>query len=280
MTRCWQLIFCFTIRGSLVRLKLTLSADAGNLIFYNYHYHLSAAIYKMLRFGSPEFSGFLHNLGFKQNGKTYKLFTFALRFEQYTNLKHAIRLDKPVAYLYVSSFLIDDFIKNFVIGTFESQIVDLSELNFPIRFRIKFVETIPVPEFTDKISFSLLTPMVLSSYRMHNGKTSQYYLRAEDTEEANRILTRNLQNKYQAIYNEEINDSVRLTWDVNYLQRTERITKKITINQHGKNPIDVVGLLAPFELQGNPELIRTGYECGFGEKNSMGFGMAEAVNKE
>lgn len=280
MTQCWQLIFIIHKRGLLVRLKLTLSADEGSLISYNYHYHLSAAIYKMLRFGSPEFSAFLHNLGFKQNGKTYKLFTFALRFEQYTNLKHAIKLDKPVAYLYVSSSLIDDFIKNFVIGTFESQIVDLSELNFPIRFRIKFVETIPLPEFTEKHSFSLLTPMVLSSYRIHNGKSSQYYLRAEDTEEANRVLTRNLQNKYQAIYNKEINDFVRLTWDINYLQKTKRITKKITINQHGQHPIDVIGLQAPFELHGNPELIRIGYESGFGEKNSMGFGMVEAINNE
>jgi len=62
-----------------LRLLLTLKADEGNLISFNYHYHLSSAIYKLLQFGSEEFSAFLHDTGFKLNGKSYKLFTFALK---------------------------------------------------------------------------------------------------------------------------------------------------------------------------------------------------------
>jgi CRISPR-associated endoribonuclease Cas6 len=260
-----------------VRLQLTLNADIGSLISYNYHYHLSSAIYKLLQFGSTEFASFLHNVGFKQNGKTYKLFTFALRFENYTNLENAIRLNDPKANLLISSPLIDDFIKNFIIGTFEKQIIDLTELNFPIRFKINFVEIIPTPQFFNEMKFKMMTPLVLSTIREHNNKTSQYYLRPEDTDEINRVLTKNLQSKYQAIYNKELPGVIRLNWDNDYLNKFKRITKKITINQHGYFPIDIIGMQAPFTVEGNPELLKIGYECGFGEKNSMGFGMVEVV---
>lgn len=264
-----------------MRLILTLRAAEGNLISYNYHYHLSAAVYNLLHFGSAEFAKFLHDVGFNLKGKTYKLFTFALRFEKYTNLQHAIRLDDSIAFLYISSPRVDDFIKNFVIGTFEKQTIDLSELNFPIKFKISFVELLPSPQFTDEMNFHMMTPMVLSTRREHNGKESQYFLRAEDKEDINRVLTQNLQNKYEAILGEnKSNSKVELNWDENYLKRVKRITKKVTINQHGKYPIDVIGLNAPFVLKGDSDLIRVGYECGFGEKNSMGFGMVEVVNSK
>ncbi len=264
-----------------MRLKITLKAAEGNLISFNYHYHLSAAVYNLLHFGSAEFAKFLHNVGFNLKGKTYKLFTFALRFEKYTNLQNAILLDDPKAYLYISSPRVDDFIKNFVIGTFEKQTIDLSELNFPIKFKISFVELLPSPQFTDEMNFRMMTPMVLSTRREHNGKESQYFLRAEDKEDIDRVLNQNLQNKYEAIFGEnKSNSRVELNWDENYLRKVKRITKKITIDQHGKYPIDVIGLNAPFFLKGDPDLIKTGYECGFGEKNSMGFGMAEVLKNE
>ncbi|MFZ2323276.1 MAG: CRISPR-associated endoribonuclease Cas6 [Ignavibacteriaceae bacterium] len=258
-----------------MRLKLTLRADQGNLISYNYHYHLSAAIYKLLQFGSAEFSRFLHDKGYVFNGKNYKLFTFALRFEKYTNLEHAIKLDDPKVYLFISSPLVDEFIKNFVIGTFQSQVIDLTELNFPIKFNIIFVETIPLPKITENISLKMLTPMVLSTYREHNGKANKYFLREDDGCEINRVITQNMRNKYKAAFNKENEGELKLTWNEDYIKKVKRITKKITINQHGKYPIDIIGLNAPFYLRGDADLIRLGYECGFGEKNSMGFGMVE-----
>lgn len=258
-----------------MRLKLTLRADQGNLITYNYHYHLSSALYKLLQFGSPEFSRFLHDKGYVLNGKNYKLFTFALRFEKYTNLEHAIKLDDPKVNLFISSPLVDEFIKNFVIGTFQSQVIDLTELNFPIKFNIIFVETIPLPKITEEISLKMLTPMVLSTYREHNGKVNKYFLRENDGDEINRVITQNMRNKYKAAFNKENEGELKLTWNGEYLKKVKRITKKITINQHGEYPIDLIGLNAPFNLKGDADLIRLGYECGFGEKNSMGFGMVD-----
>jgi len=36
--------------------------------------------------------------------------------------------------------------------------------------------------------------------------------------------------------------------------------------------------MCPFVVKGNKELIKFGYECGFGELNSAGFGMVKSKN--
>lgn len=39
--------------------------------------------------------------------------------------------------------------------------------------------------------------------------------------------------------------------------------------------IKIRGVMAPFTARGNVELLKLGYSAGFGEKNSLGFGMVE-----
>ena len=260
-----------------MRLKLSLIAQS-NSVTINYNYQLSAAIYSLLRFGSPEFSTFLHDIGFNQNGKKYKLFTFALRFERIKISGKEIELLSHNAYLYITSPLIDDFIKNFVIGTFEKQRIEIHGYYKTTLFAIHQVESLPAIEFTEHHKFSLLSPMVLSTKKEYNGSLKQYFLRYTDTYDINRIITQNLKNKYSIVKGLESDaDLLSLEWDHEYVNRKPRISKKITIDQNGEYPIDLIGIQAPFTLKGDPELIKIGYECGFGEKNSMGFGMAEVI---
>jgi len=244
----------------------------------NYHYHLSSAIFNLLKFGSPEFSSFLHNIGYKHYGRTYKLFSFALRFEKIQIIGNMIKSISPYSSLFITSPLIEDFIKNFVIGTFESQTILIQDRNEVAEFSVTQMEMLPEPDIKDEMHFMLLSPMVLSTKRIYKGKEQQYFLRPDDTEEINRILTQNLKNKYAIIHNKTIdNGELKLEWDYNYLKKHNRVTKKITINKNGRYPVDVIGIQAPFKLTGNPELIKVGYQCGFGEKNSMGFGMAQYI---
>jgi len=261
-----------------MKLKLNLFNLGLREMTSNYHYPLSSAIYNLLRFGSSLFSAFLHDTGFKQNGKTYKLFTFALRFEQIKFVDAKIFLQSPHVNLYISSPLIDSFIHNFVIGTFEKQTIEIKADGMKSIFKIEQIETMPEPVFKNEMKFILLSPLVLSVKKEFNGKINQYYLRPDDTEEINRTITNNLLNKYTAVYNNEITtDGVTLTWDDSYIQTHPRVTKKVTIKDNGKTPIDVIGIQAPFSLIGDERLIKVGYECGYGEKNALGLGMAEPV---
>lgn len=62
-----------------MRLKLTLFAVKSYMMPCNYHYPLSAAIYKILSQPSPDYSAFLHDRGYTgPDGKPCKLFTFPL----------------------------------------------------------------------------------------------------------------------------------------------------------------------------------------------------------
>ena len=262
-----------------MRIVLHLDCKINNSLPLNYNYQLSSAIYNLLRFGSPEFSSFLHNSGFKIDGKTYKLFTYALRFDKVEILNNYFILKSSKVTLHISSPLIDSFIKNFVIGTFENKSIEIADKHKSINFKIISAEILPEPVFTNKMKFILLSPMILSTLKEYNGKKQQYYLRPEDTDDINRVLTKNLLNKKGLLKrNQTINEYCNLIWDEEYIKKKKRITKKITINENGRFPIDVIGMQAPFTIEGDPELIKVGYECGFGEKNSMGFGMAEEIN--
>lgn len=261
-----------------MRLKIELHTNQTKKLPFNYHYQFSSAIYLLLKFGSPEFSDYLHNIGYKLNGKQYKLFTFSLKFEKYTTNQNEILLESPRLYLTISSPKIEEFIKNFVVGSFERTFFYISFGGDEHKFLIKNMELLPEPEFSDEMSFILNSPIVLSTVKEYNGKLSPYYLRPDEKDEINRILTNNLRNKFELINQKTSTGSVEIEWDENYIKRHPRITKKITINENGRFPVDVIGIQSPFTIKGDIGLIKTGYRCGFGEKNSMGFGMAEVAN--
>ncbi|NUN09545.1 MAG: CRISPR-associated endoribonuclease Cas6 [Ignavibacteriaceae bacterium] len=261
-----------------MRLKLRLKSVSGDRFSINYNHPLSSAIYLLLKFGSKEFASYLHDVGYPSGGKTYKLFTFALSFKKFTIENGLFKLNDPECYLHISSPLIEEFVKNFLIGTFERTQFYLSSRDHEIKFSIEQAELIPEPHYRTTMKLKLLSPMVLSKVIESEAGTKQYYLRPGDTDDINRVLSENLKNKYQVLTNSVINDGrVEIEWDGEYLRRKKTVTKKITINEHNLARIDVIGIQAPFSITGSPELIRTGYQCGFGEKNSMGMGMAEVI---
>lgn len=267
-----------------MRLKLSLRAFNSKRIALNYNYSLSSAIYKLLEFGSQEFSTFLHNIGYSVDKKSYKLFTFSLKLEKNILDHNSLILISPRAELFITSPLIDDFIKNFVIGTFENQTIEIMSENILTKFNIHQVEIIPEPKFYNQMSFRMMSPLVLSTYKTTLDKVNQYYFRYNDNiEEINRVFQQNLINKYQVITNKKYSgNGLKISWDKNYIEsahkKRKRLSKKISIIKDINNPIDIVGIFCPFKVEGDIELIKVGYEAGFGEKNSMGFGMVTAVN--
>ena len=266
-----------------MRVLLKLREINNRRLAINYNYPLSSAIYKLLRFGSKEFAEFLHEIGYKHSSKTYKLFSFALRFDRFKIINQNIKLIEPTVNLVISSPLIDDFIQNFVIGTFEQQRIELFESGVKSIFQIEQVESLPPITFNGRTKFILLSPLILSTKETRNGKLQQQYYRYNSSiEEINRVLNNNLINKYELIENKIYEGNrVKLEWDGNYISRMtekgKRLTKKVTIQKANTPKIELIGNQLPFTLEGDKKLIKTGYDCGFGEKNSMGFGLAEVV---
>ena len=250
----------------------------------NYNFFLSSAINKLLQFDSPQFSKFLHQRGYPVDGKMYRLFSFALIFEKTDLAYPAISILSPQAKLYITSPIVDDFIRSHFIRTFHNQSLEILEHSCKISFTIEQIESLPDPVFGEVNYFKPLSPFILSVKRAWRHKFTQYYFRyTDDITEINAALNENLKSKYEMIYKKPYaGKDVTFAWDENYisayLQKNKKLIKKITLLKRGFQPVEYIGNKIPFTLTGSKELINVGYQCGFGEKTSMGFGLVEAVN--
>ncbi|MCF6270275.1 MAG: CRISPR-associated endoribonuclease Cas6 [Melioribacteraceae bacterium] len=268
-----------------MRLKLTLIISGKKELPLNYNYPLSAAIYKLLHFGSSEFSEFLHDIGYQEQGKTYKLFSFALRFEKPPRIKNnRFYLKSDKIFLIISSPLIESFIKNFVVGTFQNQIIEVVSENIKTILTVEQVETLLEPNYKNSMYFTLLSPLVLATKKESNGKLIPKYFRYyDDINEITRVFNQNLVNKYKLIHNLEYEgEPLKFRWDTEYIDRrlskNKKVTKLISASIRG-NIINIKANEIPFTLEGNTDLMKVGYECGFGSQNSLGFGLAKTRHK-
>ena len=240
---------------------------------------MSSAVYKLLQFGTPKFSEFLHNTGYQVGNKTYKLFSFALLLQKYQTTEKGINLISPYLTLIISSPIIKDFFKGILLGSFASKEIELDIDRKQYIFSIEQIEEVPNPDFRENMKFSLLSPLIVSTMKEHNGELSQYFLRANDNPGMfTDIINKNLANKYELYHPEKYNGKgINFSFDDEYIKRKKgKVSKKISLKIRG-NTINVIGVNSPFYIEGDPELIKVGYECGFGEKNSMGFGLAKNV---
>lgn len=270
---------------NLLRIKLSLQpVEAETRIPINYQYPLSAAIYKIVSAASPEYAGWLHARGYlSSNGKPMKLFVFSrLIFQKPERLFNVliVKNHSPCT-LYISSPMLDDFVQNFVAGLFDQTTIEIGNPQTVGRFRVTGVETLPDPDFSSAVMYRCLSPIVVSTIHEHNGKLHQYYLRPDD-ERLSELVRNNLIRKHEIVYGElPANVELTFTPDAGYIQRrggTERVSKLITVKEwEDRRAVRVKSFMVPFEMHGSTALIKTAYECGIGEKNSMGFGMIEVM---
>jgi CRISPR-associated endoribonuclease Cas6 len=259
----------------------------------NYQYPLSAAIYKILAEASPQYAAWLHDKGYLgTDGKPRKLFVFSR-----LSLDHArqdggfLLLDHLLfADLYVSSPLLEDFINNFVSGLFTLQKIEIGNHQTVARLMVEEVSVEAPPAFYDEMAsipnavmevpFTCLSPIVLSTQEDRQGKLSQRYLKADDPDLSEAVRANLLEKFYALTGQAPQNDELIFRLDQNYLQRRggpDRVSKLITIREGTPEEIKVRGFLAPFTLECGLELLWCAYECGIGEKNSLGFGMIGEV---
>jgi len=117
------------------------------------------------------------------------------------------------------------------------------------------------------------------SRRESPGSSRTVFLTTDDPVGFSEGVRRNLINKYIAVHGHApTDDRLELRFDEKYLTRLKSqgkpATKLISIHD-----IQVRGVLCPFTLTGSPLLMKTGYSAGFGEKNSLGFGMSKVSER-
>lgn len=249
-----------------MRIQILADVDNGITIPINYNHLLVGAIYRFLSESNPEYATFLHNEGYHADKKRFKLFTFSqLMAERRRILGTEIQFGSTLTW-FVSS-PIEQFLSHFADTLLTEGRLCIGQH----RLRIRDVKVPRVPRFRTEMTFRCLSPIVMSAIRENNGQRRTHYCLPDDPD-LSELIRQNLLRKHQAIHGRTPqNDTLFFHFDDRYIHRKQgRVTRLVDFKG-----IKVRGTLCPFRVSGSVTLIQVGYECGFGDKNSAGFGMVE-----
>ncbi len=249
-----------------MRLKIIIDVSDGLRLPINYNPLLTGIIYKFLSESDAEYATFLHDEGYTAGPKRFKLFTFSQLLAKHRQIRGSdIHFGSPLTW-FVSS-PVERFLSHFA-----NTLLTQGRLSLGRReLYIKDVSIPRIPRFRTQMRFRCLSPIVMSTVRQRDGKQSQHYCLPDDPK-LSELIRQNLMRKHEAIYGQPPKeDALTFRFDTDYIDKKPgRVTRLVDYNG-----IKIRGVLSPFYVAGSLALIQTGYDCGFGVKNSIGFGMAE-----
>ena len=255
-----------------MELHLTLSICGGTTLPVNYQYPLSSWIYKVIGQADAGYADFLHKSGFRYESRRFKMFTFSqLDTRPYRVVGNRMTLLGKEISLTVR-FAVDSSMEHFVSGLFMQQRLRLGDMYDRVDLEVSRVETIAPPAFRETMTYRCLSPVCASLARADR---SAEYLTPESPA-FGQSLMRNLLHKHAALAMADDTVSGEFPDFRFRLLNTPR-KKGIHIKDHTAGHTQVIGHLFHFELTAPVELHELGYDAGFGEKNSMGFGCVEVV---
>ena len=259
-----------------MRFKLTLNIDKqafGNLIPFNYQYAASALLYKILSNSESGFAEWLHQNGFSDDKRRFKLFTFSRLFmSRYLIEGSYLKILSDTIEWYIS-FLPERSTQEFVQGLFKEQVFELGDRRANIRFRVQGVEMLPSPVFRETMAFETLSPACI--VRQEEDRSEKYI--SPDHPDAGEIVRLNLLNKYRAFYGHDFPEE-HFPFSLRAL--TKPRSSLITIKEGTPQESKIRGFMCRFGMNAPEELMKIMYETGLGSKNSQGFGMSDIYSKQ
>jgi len=255
-----------------MRFKISINFDFnafGNKLPANYQYELSAWIYHTLAKGDKEYTEWLHQNGYTNDKKQFRMFTFShLQIPKLRMEGDRMVLQSEQACFYIS-FLPERTTEEFIRGVFSSQFFDLGDRISKVHCSIQSLAVVALPDFKETMIFQTISPMVISG-RLDNGHVT--YLSPEEPNAA-QLLSETLRAKYLAYYGKPFEED----FESGFKLLTPVKRKKITIKAGTLQQTYIVGYMVRFSLRLPIELMKLVYETGVGEKGSMGFGMVENI---
>lgn len=222
---------------------------------YNYNYAINSMVYNKIP--DKDLAAKLHQ------SDNYKFFTFSeLQIMKRKTFKDHIVSENGEMGLYISSPN-TEFIKNLVEGFLTNPQVNFLK-------KVMWVEKITLlkkPRIKKRMKFKTLSPIIARTLKEENGDLKQWDLNPADLKFYEN-LQKNLINKYVTFHGEYKGDEyVKITPKPESIKR-----KRIRVPKEGAETYHRAYHMR-FEIEADPKLIEFAYDCGLGEKNSMGFGM-------
>ncbi|WP_457752174.1 CRISPR-associated endoribonuclease Cas6 [Thermococcus sp.] len=221
---------------------------------FNHQHYLQGLIYRRIGLVNPELSLSLHS------PKVPKLFTFSLFMAEKREFERgkSYFLGRGRGFFYFST-AVPEVAEAFIGGLLQRPEVEL----WGEKFAVEEVKALAEPERLNNRKFVTLSPIAVTTKRIQFGKPRTYDLGPTEPEFYDLILE-NLREKYLAIHGERPPEEFEMKV-IN--AKPKRFEVKPGIFQIAWHLV--------FRVKGDEGLLRAGYLAGFGEKNSIGFGMVK-----
>lgn len=221
---------------------------------FNHQHHLQGLIYRRIQRVNPDLSLRLHK------PKVPKLFTYSLFMAEKKELAEDRRclLGYNHGFFYLST-AVPEIAEAFIGGLLQNPKVEM----WGERFTVEEIKALAEPEKLNGRKLVTLSPIAVTTKRVQFGKPRSYDLSPGEPE-FYELIKENLREKYVLIYGSKPPEE----FEMKVLNsKPKRFEVKPGIFQIAWHLV--------FRVYGDEGLLRAGYLAGFGEKNSIGFGMVK-----
>ena len=235
-----------------MRLKVEFNV-IENTIDVNYNYYVASFVYRCIKLSDLWLSLGLHfNDGFK-------FFTFSridVPRRKFKIVGDKMIIESDVVNLYFSTPK-PEIAESFVEGLLKDPNVKIGSLELVVSS----VKVLKEHEIKNKATFATLSPINVTTVK--DGRPYDLYPNDPKFYEN---LKRNLIRKYIALRG-EVPENTDLI-----IKPLKVKPKRIKVKNTYHRCVEMI-----FKAEGSKELLELGYKAGFGERNSMGFGMVKVV---
>lgn len=265
-----------------MRLEIILSPKGLKFsIPVNYNYLIYTSLNSIFNNGNGNFdSWMLNDICRYKIAESSKMFTFSKLLNTKVRVVDHTMSGYGDCKLLFSAPIEEDLAPLFIDSLWKSKGVDIPNESEPVKFAFKSIKQLPEPDFENAERFVMLSPTTISK---QNIKTDDHFIHfhrinEDDTEGA---IAYNLRKKYEAVHETQYRGELDVSFDndyINYKGGAESVSKLITIRQGKPNEFKIKGFVAPLVIKGSPEILKIAYQCGIGERNTLGFGMLETTS--
>ncbi len=226
---------------------------------FNHQHYIQGLIYRSISRIDPNLSLRLHS------PKVPKLFTYSLFMAERRELAEdrSGLLGHDHAFFYFST-AVPEIAEAFIGGLLQRPEVEL----WGERFTVEEIKALAEPERLGGRKFVTLSPVAVTTRRVQFGRPKSYDLSPSEPE-FYELVRENLREKYMHLHGAKPPEE----FEMKVLSaKPKRFEVKPGIFQTAWHLV--------FRARGDEDLLRAGYLAGFGEKNSIGFGMVKVDGRK
>ncbi len=267
-----------------MRLEITMSYAQRNFeIPVNYNYLFYKALSAIIRSGNYYWNETMYDdICCHRLDEKSKLYTFSKFLNSRVSVSGSLLSGSGDCKLFFSAPINDLSKMNKLVQSLDiMNTINLEYDDKSVEFDIKEVKLLAEPSFGNIEKFIMLSPTTISKTRYTNNERFIQYLKATD-EDTPGAKAYNLRKKYELVHRKKYNGPLEIKFDRNYIEYkggAEGVSKLITIFENTNQETKIKAFIVPLKIIGRSDIISVAYQCGIGERNTLGMGMIERYER-